>query len=157
MVDGLPHELTKESVLRLTDFIIQHHKNLRQPEFRLIGDRLMRKELYGKINLNTIVREIDKYWAERMEFAETFAIQEASQHKKVEVHVNVLKVFDEMTEAARLRKQKEKADQRAAEKESRDESTRIHNENIARLKREYGVDFKPEKSHNEHPYGEKKP
>jgi len=127
MVEGLPHDLTATSIQRLTDFILAQHRNLSLQEFRLIGDRLLRKKIFGKLNLNTIATEIDSYWEERLEFAENYTIQKASEQKGV-ANINILKEYERIAKEGKKRK----ADPRKANQEK-----------IKQLKNEYGKDFKP--------------
>jgi len=139
MVEGLPHDLTATSIQRLTDFILAQHRNLSLQEFRLIGDRLLRKKIFGKLNLNTIATEIDSYWAERLEFAENYTIQKASEQKGQIAHLNILEAYDRIAEDVKKKREKEKE----VEKEKEAETRKVNSEKVNELKKEYGKDFKP--------------
>lgn len=139
MVEGLPHVLTRSAINRLADFIIENHFNLKLPEFKIISNRLLRKEMFGKLSINTIAREIDLYWTERLDFAENKAIKEASEQKGTIAHVSLLKTFNEAME---LRKQKKEI-VKQAERARIAEIRRINDEKATKLKREFANDYKP--------------
>jgi len=75
MLEGLPTDITPAALKKLVLFIRMNYKNLRFSELDIIGMNLMRSNLYGKINLNTVVVAIDEYWNERMEYAEAEQIK----------------------------------------------------------------------------------
>lgn len=62
MIEGLPLQLDKPGMKKLTMFIHKEYKHLRFAEFDIIGLNLLREKLYGKTSINTISRAIDKYW-----------------------------------------------------------------------------------------------
>jgi len=78
MLDGLPHEIGKDGFRRVVRYIMDHYKLMTCAELNIVGDNLMLAKEW-KINIKTIIQEIEKYWNKRLELA-----AEMSQKKHIE-------------------------------------------------------------------------
>lgn len=132
MLKGLPHQLDEYAIKKLAHFIQTQYKNLRFAELDIVGINLMRTELYGKINLNTIIREIDKYWNDRMDYAEETEIRKNHRHK-----------HDDILTPDEVKKYYEQA------KQKKPEPKKKHGYLVEKLKAKFGEEFEQSKKEHE--------
>lgn len=142
MISGLPHELNKAGINRLAEFIIENHYNLKLAEFKLIGNRLLRNKLYGKLTINTIAEQIDLYFEERTNYyTEHIGEIEIEERNKESAPIphQVLETINKAVERSKAKR----AAERRAEKERQKKLREINAKKVEILRKEY--DFKENK------------
>lgn len=60
----------KDSVIKTVDHICEHYNNLKLPEFKIIEKRIL-ENVNGYISCPKIILEIETYWSERINSAES--------------------------------------------------------------------------------------
>jgi len=78
--------MTSEQINILIEYILTAYINLTIGDMKLICDRLIRSKVFGQLSPNVVIQEMDKYFSERLEIAETESI--TKHHNKTK------KIFD---------------------------------------------------------------
>lgn len=65
----------KDQVNLIVNYIIRHYYNLTLGDVKLVCDRIIKNKIYGSISPNIIVQEIEKYFSDRLEIAESVSLQ----------------------------------------------------------------------------------